>query len=74
MEKYGEPLYKNEKLRLLLTKSQNNHPEFKQEVIICRSQYDTFSDAVTYLKTVVARLFLDAPRSRPRRNISSVAT
>ena len=73
-EKFGEPLYENEKLRLLLSKSQNNHPEFKQEIIICRQQYDTFSDAVTYLKTVVSRLFLEAPKSKPRRNISSVAT
>jgi len=74
LEKYGEPLYENEKLRLLLSKSQNNHPEFKQEIIICRQQYNTFSDAVTYLKTVVARLFLDVPKSRPRRNISSITT
>ena len=74
LEKYGEPLYENEKLRLLFTKSQNNHPEFKQEIIICRQQYDTFSEAVTYLKTVISRLFLEVPKSRPRRNISSVAT
>ena len=39
-----------EKVRLLFSKSQNNHPELKQEIIICRQQYDTFSDAVIYLK------------------------
>jgi len=74
LEKYGEPLYEREKLRLLFSKSQNNHPEFKQEINICRQQYDTFAEAITYLKTVVSRLFLEVPKSRPRRNISSVAT
>ena len=74
MEKYGEPIYENEKLRLLFTKSHNNHPEFKQEIIICRQQYDTFAEAVTYLKTVVSRLFLEVSNARPRRNISSVDT
>lgn len=68
------PLYEKAKIRLLFNKSQNNNPEFKQEVIICRSQYDTFSDAITYLNTVVARLFLDALKSMSRRNINSVAT
>jgi len=67
-------LYKNLKLRLLFSKSQNNHPEFKQEIIICRQQYDTFAEAVTYLKTVVPRLFIEVPKSRLSRNISSVAT
>jgi len=56
LEKYGEPLYEQEKLRLLFNKSQNAHPEFKQEVVICRSQCKTFASAVVYLKTVVARL------------------
>ena len=74
LEKYGESLYENEELRLLFTKSQNNHPEFKQEIIICRQQYDTFAEAVTYLKIVVSRLFLEVPKARPRRNISSVDT
>ena len=74
LEKYGKPLYEDEKLRLLFTKSQNNHPEFKQEIIICRQQYETFAEAVTYMKTVVSRLFLEVSKSRPRRNISSVAT
>jgi len=35
LEKYGEPLYENEKLRLSFTKRQNNHSEFKQVSIIC---------------------------------------
>ena len=68
---YGKPLYEDEKLRLLFS---NNHPEFKQEIIICRQQYETFTEAVTYLKTVVSRLFLEVHKARPRRNISSVAT
>ena len=58
----------------MFTKSQNNHPEFKQEIIICRQQYETFAEAVTYMKTVVSRLFLEVSKSIPRRNISSVAT
>ncbi len=74
LEKYGKPLYEDEKLRLLFTKSLNNHPEFKQEVIICRQQYETFAEAVTYMKTVVSRLFLEVSKPRARRNISSVAT
>jgi len=74
LEKYGKPLYEDEELRLLFSKSQNNHPEFKQEIIICRQQYETFAEAVTYLKTVVSRLFLEVHKARSRRSISSVAT
>jgi len=59
---------------LLFSKSQNTHPEFKQEVVICRSQCTTFASAVIYLKTVVARLFLDVTKPRPRRNVSSVSS
>jgi len=74
LEKYGEPLDEEEKLRLLFTKSQNAHAEFKQEVVICRSKCATFTSAVVYLKTVVARLFPDVPKSKSRRNISSVSS
>ncbi len=74
LEKYGKPLYEDEKLRLLFSKCQNNHPDFKQEINIYRQQYETFAEAVTYMKTVVARLFLDASKPRARRNISSVNT
>jgi len=74
LEKYGEPLYEEENLRLLFTKSQNAHPEFKQEVVICRSQCSTFASAVIYLKTVVARLFPDVAKSKSRRNVSSSKT
>ena len=72
LEKYGKPLYEDEKLRLLFSKSQNNNPEFKQEIIICRQQYKTFAEAVTYMKSVVARLFLETSKPRAKRNISSV--
>ena len=34
LEKYGEPLYEEEKLSLLFSKSQNAHPEFKQKIVI----------------------------------------
>jgi len=74
LEKYGEPLYEEEKLRLLFTKSQNAHAEFKQEVLICRSKCATFTSAVVYLKTMVARLFPDVPKSKSRRNVSSVSS
>jgi len=74
LEKYGEPLYEEEKLRLLYTKSQNAHAEFKQEVVICRSKCATFTSAVVYLKVVVARLFPDVPKSKSRRNVSSVSS
>ena len=32
----------------------------------------SFEEALTYMKTVVSMLFLELPKSRPRRNISSV--
>ena len=72
LAKYGEPVYEREKLKLLFTKSLNNHPDFKQEINICRQHYHTFEEAITYLKTVVSRLFLEAPKPKTRRNISSV--
>jgi len=74
LDKYGKPLCEDEKLRLLFSKCQNSHPVFKQEINICRQQYDNFAEAVTYMKIVVARLFLDAAKPRARRNISSVNT
>jgi len=74
LEKYEEPLYEQEKLRLLFNKCQNAHPEFKQEVVICRTLCKTFSSAVIHLKTVVARLFPDVPKSKSRRNVYSVSS
>ena len=74
LEKYGKPLYEDEKLRLLFSKCQNSHPDFKQEVNICRQQYEIFTEAVAYMKTVVSRLFLDTTKPRTRRNIGSVNT
>ena len=50
LEKYGEPVYEREKLKLLFTKSLNNHPDFKQETNICRQHYHTFEEAITYMK------------------------
>jgi len=72
LEKYGALLYEEKKLRLLFSKSQNAHPEFKQEVVICRTLCKTFASAVIHLKTVVARLFLDVAKPKSRRNVSSV--
>jgi len=37
--------------------------------VICRSKYSTFSSAVIYKKTVVARLFPDVIKSKSRRNL-----
>jgi len=74
LEKYGKPLYEDEKLRLLFQKCQNTHPDFKQEINICRKSYEDFTEAVAYMKTVVARLFLDAAKPRARRNVSAVNT
>ena len=65
---------KKKKLRLLFSKNQNTHPEFKQEVVICRSQCTTFASSVIYLKTVIARLFPDIAKSKSRRNVSSSKT
>jgi len=56
------------------TKSQNAHPEFKQEIVICRSKCSSFASAVIYLKTVVARLFPDVVKPKSRRNVSSSNT
>jgi len=69
-----EPLYEEEKLRLLFSKSQNAHPEFKQEIVIYRSKCSTFSSAVIYMKTIVARLFPDVVKTKSRRNVSSSKT
>ena len=69
LEKYEEPLYEQEKLRLLFNKCQNAHPEFKQEVVNCRTLCKTFASAVIHLKTVVAHV----AKPKSRRNISSVS-
>jgi len=71
LEKYKEALYEQEKLRLLFNKCQNAHPEFNQEVVICRTLCKTFASAVVHLKTVVARLFPDVAKPKSRRNVSS---
>ena len=71
-ERYGEPLFETQKLENLLDKCHNNHPEFRQEVVICRSKENNFMGAVTYLKTVVARLFPEGlSRGRGKRTISA---
>jgi len=73
LEKYEEPLYEQEKLRLLFNKCQNAHLEFKQEVVICRTLCKTFASAVIHLKTVVSRLFPDVAKPKSRRSVSSVS-
>ncbi len=73
-DRYFEPVYETDKVRYLLDKCQNNHTEFKQAVMLCRTMHNTFSAAVTYLKTEVGRLFPDSGRTRKPRNISNTNT
>lgn len=74
-ERYHEPIYETDKVRYLLEKCQNNHAEFKQMVVLCRTQHNTFTAAVTMLKEAVGRLFPD-PHNRAggskKRNVSQV--
>ena len=42
---------------LLFEKCQNNNPEFKTDVDICRGQCTTFINEITFLKTSVSRIF-----------------
>ena len=67
--RYDMPMYEQQKIEKLFEKCQNNNPEFKLEVGICRSQQTTFIGAITYLKTAVARIFPDEKKSsgRPRQ-------
>ena len=71
-ERYGMPVYESDKLKYLFDKSQNNHHDFRQEVNIARSTCTSFTDGVTYLKTVVARLFPEGQRMGKKRNINNV--
>jgi len=71
LEKYGEALYESEKLRLLFNRCKNAHPEVKQEVVICRSRCENFIKAVTYLKTVIARLFPEITKGKSKRHIAA---
>ena len=74
-ERYGMPVYESDKLKYLFDKCQNNHHDFRQEVNIARSTCKSFSDGVTYLKTVVARLFPEGQRIGSRkRNINKIQT
>ncbi|GFH50497.1 predicted protein [Chaetoceros tenuissimus] len=67
------PMYEQQKVEKLFEKCQNNHPEFKVEVALCRSQQTTFIGAITYLKTAVARIFPDDKKGRGRqRQIATV--
>ena len=69
LERYEMPVHEQKKVETLFDKCQNNHPEFKMEVGICRSQNDTFIVAITYLKTAVARIFPEGKKGvgRPRQ-------
>lgn len=68
MERYEQPLYEVEKVDMLLDQIINNHPRFLTEVQICRSSHaKTFEEAVTYLKTAVAKLFPPSAAVKGRR-------
>lgn len=68
------PVYESNKLKYLLDKCQNNYHDFRQEVDIARLTCTSFSDGVTYLKAVVARLFPERQRMGRKRNINKVKT
>ena len=72
LERYDKPMYESQKLDSLLDRCQNNRPEFKQEVVICRIKEETLIGAIVYLKTVVARLFPESgKRGGTRRQVSA---
>ena len=71
-ERYDEPIYEYDKVRNLLEKYQNNHVEFKQTVVLYRTQHKIFAGAVTMLKEAVGRLFPDIGRARGKRTIAEV--
>ena len=73
-ERYNEPIYESDKVRYLLDKCQNNHVEFKQAVMMCRTLHDTFEGAITYLKIVVGRLFADVGKGIRKRHIAEFST
>ena len=75
-ERYQEPIFESDKVRYLLEKCQNNHAEFKQTIVLCRSQHTTFTGAVTMLKEACGRLFADAhvKSNRHKRSIANVNT
>ena len=71
-ERYDEPIYESDKVRNLSEKCQNNHVEFKQTVVLCRTQHKIFAGAVTMLKEAVGRLFPDIGQARGKRTIAEV--
>ena len=71
--RYNEPIYESDKVRYLLDKCQNNHQEFRQTLVLCRNQHNTFAGAVTMLKESAGRLFPDVNRKN-KRTIADVGT
>lgn len=71
--RYDEPIYESDKVRYLLDKCQNSHQEFRQTLVLCRSQHDTFAGAVTMLKESVGRLFPNVQRKN-KRNIADISS
>ena len=50
LERYEVSIYETDKIDPLFEKYQNNKPEFKTDIGICRSQCTTFIDAITFSK------------------------
>ena len=75
LERYDKVMYELDMVENLFEKCQNNHPDFKQEVIICRSQHNTFIGAITYLKVVIARLFPSSGgKKQDKRNVGAISS
>ena len=71
-ERYEEPIYESDKVRYLLEKCHTSHQEFRQTIVLCRSQHTTFAGAVTMLKEAVGRLFPDIHK-KGKRTIAGVS-
>ena len=74
LKRYEGSMYETDKVEPLFEKCQNNNPEFKKDIGICRSQC-----TITFLKTSVSFIFLTNIGTGSRqyggrgwRNISSV--
>lgn len=65
LDKYGVPIYEEDKVKLLLDKIQSTHSEIRTQVSICRSSHaKNFIEASTYMSREVSRIF-------PGSNVSS---
>lgn len=58
LEKYGVPIYEEDKVKYLLDKIQSTHSEVRTQVSICRSSHaGSFIEASTYMSKEISRIF-----------------